>query len=130
MVGGLLLVVAGCKPAEYPKELFTIAAPDGADYPVMLSQGTANAPGRPIAASSSTHEAHSSSTYSNGYTSVTITQSELAQSEIGATQKLGMQVRHSDHWVQIEGADFTTTDFSMYGSTTSDSTLNLRGSAR
>lgn len=114
-LGGVLVGSAGCGKPVFPKELFTIDA-EGADYPFMLSQTKTQGKGRSVTAESGTSASFSQSSYAAGNTTVTVTRTTAAQSELSASTKLAAQVRRADRWVQLQSATLTATDFATYGS--------------
>ncbi|HEX2734713.1 MAG TPA: hypothetical protein VHM70_24075 [Polyangiaceae bacterium] len=129
LVGGAALT--GCGPAAFPQELFTVGV-QGADYPFMLSETPKTLPkkkGRPIHADSGTHASVQQSSYSYGNTTVTVTQTESAQSELSAEAKIGAQVQRRDVWVCFDKAAFEGTDFSTYGASSADRTLSVDAAA-
>ena len=130
VLAGSLGLCVGCGKPAFPAELFTLDIAD-ADYPVMLSEATpANAKsGRPITADSGLRASHSQSTYSTGTTTVTITQTSRAQSEMPASEKLGAKVRRSDKWVRIDRAVFSATDLATYGGSSVERILIIDATA-
>ncbi len=124
----LALLLPGCGKAVFPKQLFTIEV-TAADYPVMLSRTQTKQVGRALEASSGTHRAQSQSSYSTGYSQVTVTHTEAGQSELSAADKLAPQVRRSDKWIQVERAVFQAEDYSSYGFSSADRMLTIQASA-
>ena len=121
---GVALATLACSPARFPKELFTVQG-QGADYPVMISRTTTDNRGRVIHAESGTHFSQSSSSYSAGNTTVTVTTTRTAKSERSASDKLITQVRRDERVMLIEHVEFFAEDYSGYGFSYADSTLNI-----
>lgn len=122
----LVGMATGCAKPRFPSELFTVHG-EGADYPVMVSKPVKPMPGRAINASSGTHQAASSQSYTAGNTTVTVTTTTSAVSELPAANKLLYQVGRSDKWLQLDGAEFYGEDASGYGWSQADRTLNIQG---
>lgn len=125
---GALLVLPSCAPPRFPVELFSITC-DGADYPVMLSETPRGQRGHQIEASSGTRATVSSSTYSSGRSSVTVTQTSASASELSASIKLGAQVQRADKWLQLDGVEFHSEDFATYGAASAERQLTIHGTA-
>jgi hypothetical protein len=124
-----LAVVASCGPPRFPRELFTISA-EGAEVPVMLSLVSHSAAGRAghkIQSESGTylHQHQTSGTVGMGGFSYT----QSAESEMPASEKLNAQVKRADSWVQIERAEYFSSDFSTYSNRTATRRLILEGTA-
>lgn len=123
--------LAGCGRPAFPADLFTVSV-EGADYPMMLSQVPKTAKrknARPIHAESGTHTAVSQSSYTTGNTTVTVTNTESAVSELPASTKLSAQVQRRDRWVAIDRATWTASDFATYGASSADRALSVDASA-
>jgi hypothetical protein len=118
--------VASCGPPRFPRELFTISA-EGAEVPVMLSQTPAGRAGHKIQSESGTylHQHQTSGTVGMGGFSYT----QSAESEMPASEKLNAQVKRADSWVQIERAEYFSSDFSTYSNRTATRRLILEGTA-
>ena len=126
--GGVLLGGVGCGKASFPTELFTVEAVD-ADYPVMLSKAPEAKKGRDIEAWSGTSASVSQSTYSTGNAQVTVTRTEVAKSELSASQKLAALVRRRDKWIQLEECVYEATLFSSYGFSSAAARLTIHAEA-
>lgn len=122
----LLGLASGCAKPRFPSELFTVHG-EGADYPVMVSKPAQPRAGRAINAQSGTHQAASSQSYTAGNTTVTVTTTTSAVSEVPASNKLLYQVGRGDKWLQIDGAEFHGEDASGYGWSQADRNLNIQG---
>lgn len=120
-----IATLAGCVPHVFPRELFTISA-EGVDYPVMLSETPTARPGRKIEASSGTQA--SVRTVGNSQSSVTF--SQASQSELPVSVKLHAQVLRADKWIQLDGAEFYSMDFSGWGVGAAARKLTLRGTVQ
>ena len=120
---GSAAALVGCGRPRFPTELFTVEAPS-ADYPVMASKGPPGG-GRRLHASSGTHHAQQTNTYSFGRTQVSVTTVESGKSELSASEKIAAQVSRRDRWVQLAGATFTAVDFSTINGAQLDRTLDL-----
>ena len=125
---GILVGLASCRQAIFPRALFTIDA-GGADYPVMLSRTPGGPRGHKIIATSGTKAATQSSSYSTGKTTVISTFSQSSESELPAFMKFSAQVGRADKWVQIDGAEFHAEDFAAYGSSSAQRQLTIEGTA-
>ena len=127
VVTGGLAVVGACGPPRFPRELFTITG-EGAEYPVMLSQTPAGRAGHKVQSESGTylHQHQTSGTVGMGG-GVSFTRS--AESEMPASEKLNAQVKRADSWVQIERAEYFSSDFSTYSNRTATRRLTLEGTA-
>lgn len=125
VVAGGLAVVASCGPPRFPRELFTITG-EGAEYPVMLSQAPAGRAGHKIQSESGTY-LHQHQTGTAGMGGFSFTRS--AESEMPASVKLNAQVKRADSWVQIERAEYFSSDFSTYSNRTATRRLTLEGTA-
>jgi len=121
-----LAVVASCGPPRFPRELFTISG-EGAEVPVMLSQTPAGRAGHKIQSESGTylHQHQTSGTIGMGGVSYT----RSAESEMPASEKLNAQVKRADSWVQIERAEYFSSDFSTYSNREATRRLTLEGTA-
>jgi hypothetical protein len=120
------LLLWGCGHAAFPKQLFTVEAPN-ADYPVMLSRTPSSDAGRPISAESRTQAVASQSSYSIGNTTVSVTQQSASQSELSASVKLAAQVQRSDRWLRLHRAVFRAEDYSTYGFASAERALVIEG---
>jgi hypothetical protein len=122
-------LLAGCAARPFPVDLFTV---DGAnaDYPIMLSRTSGGRGGRPVQAQSGTHTAASSYTYSTGKTTVTVTQVQESESEMPASAKLLAQVQRKDRWLALDAVVFEATDYTTYGSASTDRVMQLRGTVQ
>jgi hypothetical protein len=125
---GVVAAVPGCvEPAAFPSALFTVDATT-ADYPVMLSR-TSVSEGRPIEAASGTHWIASSSSYTSGKSTITVTHVSENNSELSASVKLAAQVQRSDRWVSLKRTTWYARDFSHLGGGSSDHELRIEATA-
>jgi hypothetical protein len=124
----LALILLGCGKPAFPKQLFTVES-QGADYPIMLSRAPIAEPGRDISASSGTHFAQSSQSYTTSNVQVRVTTTERGESELSAAEKFSTKIGRSDRWAELQNATYIAKDFSTYASSSADRTLELQGKA-
>lgn len=136
------LALAGCTATSgcaseqlLSAELFTVEAPAGATYPVMLSRTPSARPGRPLSASSGIYTRTVTANVTTDRNVVEKrgkavekkeeikTVAVTRESDVGASERLGTQVAGHERWIQIDGIVFRAMD--EFSITTPEATREL-----
>ena len=122
-----LVLLTGCHTLPLRPGFYSINA-GASDYPVMMSRVSPDR-GRRIQAETSYDSRHGGGGFVVGNTAVYVETRRTLRSEIPASEKLRMQVRRKERWVQFEGATFIARNKSELAQEIVERSLLLRGSA-